>query len=100
MGPAPVPPGAVGYWSFDDGTGSDGSGSGNDATIFGAVPTAGYVGDGLDFNGAGNHLQIADSATLDFAVQPDDAGLLDVCRQPVEQLGDADAPDPGECELV
>ena len=67
LGPAPVPPGAVGYWSFDDGTGADGSSYGNDATIFGAVPTAGYVGDGLDFNGAGNHLQVADSPTLDFA---------------------------------
>ena len=62
-----IPTDMVGYWSFDGGSGIDGSSYGNDATIFGAAPAAGYVGDALDFNGAGDHMVIPDDPSLSMA---------------------------------
>jgi hypothetical protein len=62
-----IPTDMVGYWPFDGGSGIDGSSFGNDATIFGAVPAAGYVGDALDFNGAGDHVVIPNDSSLSMA---------------------------------
>lgn len=45
----------VGYWRFE-GNALDSSGNGNDGTIIGATPTAGKVGNALDFNGASNYV--------------------------------------------
>jgi len=46
--------GLIGYWSFDEGSGSiahDDSGNGHDGEIVGATWTNGYSGFGLNFNG-------------------------------------------------
>ncbi len=67
----------VGYWSFDDIKGNevkDLSGNDNDGTINGDVEeVAGKFGDALSFDGAGSHVAIADSKSLDgmdnFTVQ-------------------------------
>jgi len=50
-----VPPGLVGWWSFDEGTGTvagDGSGNGNDGEVIDATWTAGQLGSALEFNGS------------------------------------------------
>ncbi len=52
-----VPAGLIGHWTFDDGTGADSSGNGNDGAVNGAVPDAGRIGAGsLDFDGANDHV--------------------------------------------
>ena len=59
--------GLMGYWSFDDETGIDGSPYGNNATIVGAEPMATDWGKGLEFNGAGDHLVIPYDTSLSMA---------------------------------
>jgi chitodextrinase len=67
---SPVPPGLVGAWGFSEGAGSttaDASGGGNVATITGATWTnQGRFGNALSFNGAGNVLRVASSASLNL----------------------------------
>ena len=49
-----VPPGLVGWWSFDEGAGDvagDGSGNGNDGALVNTAWAAGYLGSALDFDG-------------------------------------------------
>jgi MSHA biogenesis protein MshQ len=56
--------GLVGYWSFDEGTGKDDSGNGNEGAIVGNPQmVAGKAGNALDFNGD-DGVEIAHSASL------------------------------------
>ena len=59
-------PGLVGWWSFNEGTGTiagDSSGNGNTGTINGATWVDGKYGKALSFNGVNNYVEIGD--TLD-----------------------------------
>ncbi|MCJ7571689.1 MAG: LamG domain-containing protein, partial [Candidatus Thermoplasmatota archaeon] len=62
--------GLVGYWSFDEGSGSiahDDTGNGNDGTIYGASWTNSSVLNGaLDFDGLDDYVVIPDDETLDI----------------------------------
>ncbi len=60
--------GLVGYWNFDEGSGEaayDGSGHGNDGTVFGATWTTGISGAALHFNGVDDYVRIGPSAILE-----------------------------------
>lgn len=63
--------GLVGYWKFDEGTGSsakDSSGNSNDGTwqgTLGSQWTTGKVGGAGNFNGSNNYLSLGNSASLD-----------------------------------
>jgi RHS repeat-associated protein len=60
--------GLVGYWNFDEGTGSishDVSGNGNDGTIYGAQWTSGISGGGLYFDGD-DYVEIPDNSNINF----------------------------------
>ncbi|HEX5090526.1 MAG TPA: LamG-like jellyroll fold domain-containing protein [Nocardioides sp.] len=63
------PPGLVGAWGFNEGSGgttADGSGNGNVGTVTGAGwSTQGRFGGALSFNGSSSVVRIADSASLD-----------------------------------
>ena len=63
----------VGYWSFDEGSGSvahDGSGSGNHGTLNGAVSwTGGKSGSALSFNGGADRVLVPDAPSLDITDQ-------------------------------
>ncbi len=57
----------VGYWSFDEGSGTvagDLSGNGNDGVIVNATWTDGRRGKALDFDGSGDYVQIDSNSTL------------------------------------
>jgi len=57
--------GLLGYWKFDEGKGDiakDFSGKGNDGTIYGAVATAGKIGQALSFDGVGNYVDCGKTA--------------------------------------
>ena len=59
--------GLVGYWSFEDATGSvatDFSGNGNDGAISGATFVNGKRGKALSLNGSSDHVTIPHSASL------------------------------------
>src|ERR1043166_7218483 len=68
---AAAPTGAAGYWSFDDGTATDNSGSGFNGTLVGG-PTvvAGKSGQALNFNGSQyvNIGNVLNPGTSDFSV--------------------------------
>jgi len=52
-------PGLVGWWRFDEGTGTvagDSSGNGNNGTIYGATWVTGKYGEALSFNGTNNQV--------------------------------------------
>lgn len=56
--------GLVGYWSFDEGTGStahDDSGNGNDGMINGATWIEGVLGKALDFDGNSDYVSFSSS---------------------------------------
>jgi hypothetical protein len=56
------PLGLIGYWKFDEGTGSiaaDSSGYGNNGTIFGATWVAGKVNDALQFDGVDDYVGLS-----------------------------------------
>jgi hypothetical protein len=62
----PHPPGLVGWWSFNEGSGTvagDSSGNGNSGTISGATWVAGKYGDALSFNGGG-YVTVPDTVSL------------------------------------
>jgi chitodextrinase len=68
---SPPPPSTlVGAWSFDAGSGTtaaDSSGNGNAGTLNGATwQSSGRFGGALSFDGAGDNVSIADSASLDL----------------------------------
>jgi hypothetical protein len=63
--------GLVGYWNFDEGTGTiahDSSGNNNDGTIYGATWTSGKYGNALQFDGIDDYVEVFDSASLDNVV--------------------------------
>src|ERR1043166_1247755 len=69
---AAAPTGAAGYWSFDDGTATDNSGSGFNGTLVGG-PTvvAGKSGQALNFNGSSQYVNIGNvlnPGSSDFSV--------------------------------
>jgi hypothetical protein len=55
--------GLVGHWKLD-GTGTDYSGSGNAATLYGPTWSAGRLGQALDFDGSDDYATVTDSAVL------------------------------------
>ena len=62
------PDDALGWWAFDDGSGStaaDGSGHGNTATVAGATWATGHFGGALAFDGVDDHVVVPHSASLD-----------------------------------
>jgi ABC-type transport system substrate-binding protein len=63
----------VGYWRFDEGSGttaSDSSGNGNTGTLHsGAAWTDGKFAKALDFNGVDGYVQIPQSSSLDVSAQ-------------------------------
>ncbi|MFH1957290.1 MAG: LamG-like jellyroll fold domain-containing protein [bacterium] len=66
---APDVKGLVGYWSFDEGSGttaSDSSGFGNGGTLFGPGWTTGKVGSALDFDGTDDYVRVDDNDILDL----------------------------------
>jgi hypothetical protein len=70
--PTPVPTAAslVGYWKFDEGSGSttvDGSGNGNTGNIHGASWVAGVAGQALQFNGLNSYVAMPQSSSLDIS---------------------------------
>lgn len=65
----PLNQGLVGYWSFDEGSGTiahDSSGYGNDGSIYGATWTNGVSGDALSFDGIDDYVEIVDANDLDL----------------------------------
>jgi len=60
--------GLVGYWKFDEGSGttaSDSSGNGNTGTLVnGPIWTTGQVGGALDFDGTDDYINCGDETTL------------------------------------
>lgn len=65
--PNPTTPSLVGYWKFDEGSGSiayDSSGNGNDGTIYTASWTKGKVGSALDFNGVDSWVKVLSNPSL------------------------------------
>ena len=62
------PQGLVGYWNFDQGSGTiayDSSGNNNQGTIHGASRTGGKINGALNFNGQNNYVDCGKSETLD-----------------------------------
>jgi len=62
-----VDPSLVGWWKFDEGSGSmaaDSSGNGNHGFITGAVWTKGKTGQALDFDGANDYVRIVVNPAL------------------------------------
>ncbi len=59
--------GVAGYWNFD-GSGADGSGNGNSATLQGgATLGGGHSGSGLTVNGSGQFATVPDSPSLEIS---------------------------------
>jgi hypothetical protein len=81
----PIDPALVGYWSFDEGTGTiahDASGFGNDGTLMnGPIWTAGMSGGALKFNGVDDYVSVPDAASL----RPAQFTLAAWINIPVEQ---------------
>jgi len=67
---APLDEGLVGYWSFDEGSGTivhDSSGNDNDGTIFGGVQWVdGISGKALNFDGIDDYVNINDVSDFKF----------------------------------
>ncbi len=70
--PPTIKPGCTGYWRMNEGRGNkcqDASGNGNDGTVEGAAWVGGIHGHALEFDGAGDHVNLAGS---EIAVQGND----------------------------
>ena len=78
--------GLVGYWSFDEGEGPtafDGSGNGNDGTIYGATHVNGVSGKALSLDGIDDFVDCGNAASLN----PDDALTLAAWYRTVSFMG-------------
>jgi hypothetical protein len=67
--PMDIVSGLVGYWSFDDGTATDNSGSGNHGTKFGTIFISGGGPNGkgcLSFDGVDDYITVPHSSSLYF----------------------------------
>lgn len=59
--------GLVGYWSFNDCTAADNSGTGNNGTLVGSPAcVTGRIGNGMRLN-SNNWIEVPDNASLDFS---------------------------------
>jgi len=64
-------PGLVGWWRFDEGSGSiatDSSQYGNDGTVYGATWVDGKYGKALSFNGVDNYVNVAHSDSVNVGL--------------------------------
>lgn len=64
--PAVTEAGLIGYWNFDEGSGTtafDSAGD-NDGVIYGAEWVDGVIGGALDFDGEGDYMAVADAPSL------------------------------------
>src|SRR5260370_15126778 len=76
--PATTTEGLVGYWNFDEGSGTtanDGSGNGNSGAVVNALWASGKFGGALDFTGGQGYVSIGHdiplvSASLEFWIYP------------------------------
>jgi hypothetical protein len=62
-------PGLVGWWRFDEGTGTtatDSSGNGNDGTIYGATWIDGKFGKAMYFDGSNDYVEISADESFNF----------------------------------
>jgi hypothetical protein len=70
---APATTGLVGYWKFDDGSGTttvDSSGSGNNGTLNGGTRwTSGLFGSALDFDGVNDYVDCGANTSLDITAK-------------------------------
>lgn len=76
---ADITSGLVGYWNFNEGTGSilhDVSGNGNNGTIYGAQWTPGISGDGLYFDGSNDYVEIPNNSNINFNQDNDYSYIL------------------------
>lgn len=55
---ADITTGLIAHWTFDDGTGTDVTGNGNNGVVNGAVPAAGQVGGALEFDGVNDYVNV------------------------------------------
>jgi hypothetical protein len=65
-----VEAGLVGYWNFDEGSGTiayDSSGNGNSGAIYGATWIGGRYGNGLNFDGISDYVDVGNSTILNPA---------------------------------
>jgi hypothetical protein len=61
--------GLVAYWSFDDCTAVDDSGTGNNGTLMGGLScVSGVLSNGLDFNGSSGWIRVPHSASLNLTL--------------------------------
>jgi hypothetical protein len=77
---ASAEPAVVGYWPFDEGSGTtvgDASGHGNDGTVYGPTWVPGISGSALDFDGVDDYVEVPDAhslsgstVTIDFWIKP------------------------------
>ncbi len=62
------PSGLVGYWKFDEGSGTttaDSSGLGNNGTLNGATWVSGVSGDAVSFDGTGTYVEVPGTSALE-----------------------------------
>jgi parallel beta-helix repeat protein len=79
--------GLVGYWSFDEGSGttaSDSSGNRNDGTIYGAAWTDGKFGKALSFDGTDDYALVPASASLNISDAVTIAAWMKLENVPIE----------------
>jgi hypothetical protein len=90
-------PGLVGWWRFDEGTGSlaeDSSGNGNDGTVHGASWIGGKYGNASSFDGINDYIEVAslpDMTTITIEAWINKADMdsvgshIIICENPVNQ---------------
>ena len=85
--PVGISDGLVGYWSFDEGSGTtahDSSGNRNDGTIYGAAWTDGKFGKALSFDGIDDYALVPASASLNISDAVTIAAWMKLENVPIE----------------